>query len=227
MTVKLDQVVPFGRSLDEYRLMFGLTQTDLSKRILGCADGPASFNAELYSRGINITSIDPLYRYAGAEIAQRFEDCFETVFSQVRETTDHFQWDYHRDPDDLLSNRRRALELFARDFEQGREEGRYLVAALPDLPFTGNSFDLALCSHFLFLYTEHFSLEFHIQSVKELLRVAGEARIFPVLTLAGDRSPYLEPMRDYFNTSGCVAHIVQVEYELQKGGNEMLQIRRD
>ena len=33
--MKLEQVVPFGRSLDEYREMFALSQDDLSKQILG------------------------------------------------------------------------------------------------------------------------------------------------------------------------------------------------
>ena len=224
MTVKLDQVVPFGRSLDEYRLMFSLSETDLSKRILGCGDGPASFNAELYSRGFTVTSMDPLYRFTGAEITRRFEECFDQVFAQVRNTTDHFRWGYHRDPDNLLSNRRRALEIFVKDFELGRMQERYLVASLPELPFADNSFDLALCSHLLFLYTEHFTLEFHIQSIEELLRVATEVRIFPVLTLACERSPYLDAVCRYFRIPGYKTEVVPVKYEFQKGGNEMLRI---
>jgi hypothetical protein len=42
----LERVVPWGRSFDEYRRMFVLSSDDLRLRILGCADGPASFNAE-------------------------------------------------------------------------------------------------------------------------------------------------------------------------------------
>ena len=41
----LDEVVPWGRSFDEYRLMFALSDMDLELRILGCADGPVSLNA--------------------------------------------------------------------------------------------------------------------------------------------------------------------------------------
>jgi hypothetical protein len=44
MVMKLNEVVPFGRSLDEYRHMFALTEDDLSKHILGAADGPARFS---------------------------------------------------------------------------------------------------------------------------------------------------------------------------------------
>jgi len=42
----LDRVVPWGRSFDEYRHTFALSEVDLRSRILGCADGPAGFNAE-------------------------------------------------------------------------------------------------------------------------------------------------------------------------------------
>ena len=46
-------------------------------------------------------------------------------------------------------------------------------------PLADDSFDLALCSHLLFLYTDHLDAAFHIAAVQELLRVAGEVRIFP------------------------------------------------
>jgi hypothetical protein len=42
----LDQIVPWGRSFEEYRRMFAPSDADLRLRVLGCADGPASFNAE-------------------------------------------------------------------------------------------------------------------------------------------------------------------------------------
>ena len=44
----LDQVVPWGRSFDEYRRMFALSDDDLTGSILGCGDGLASFNAVSY-----------------------------------------------------------------------------------------------------------------------------------------------------------------------------------
>ena len=34
----------------------------------GCADGPASFNAELSGRGGRVVSCDPLYRFDAAQI---------------------------------------------------------------------------------------------------------------------------------------------------------------
>jgi hypothetical protein len=65
----LDQVVPWGRSYEEYRQMFALTDGDLGLRVLGCADGPASFNAEATSRGHLVVSADPLYRFSVNDIS--------------------------------------------------------------------------------------------------------------------------------------------------------------
>ncbi len=39
MVMKLDQVVPFGRRLDEYRHLFNLTDQDINHRIISVADG--------------------------------------------------------------------------------------------------------------------------------------------------------------------------------------------
>jgi hypothetical protein len=52
----LDQVVPWGRSFAEYRRMFALTDAELGLRIIGCGDGPASFNAEATRRGTAVVS---------------------------------------------------------------------------------------------------------------------------------------------------------------------------
>src|SRR5690242_374504 len=64
----LDQVVPWGRSFREYERMFALTGDDLRRRILGCGDGPAAFNAEATRRGARVVSGDPLYRFSGEQV---------------------------------------------------------------------------------------------------------------------------------------------------------------
>ena len=57
MAFTLKQVVPWGRSFKEYVRMFDLTKKDLQKRIIGCGDGPASFNAEMKSRGYKVVLV--------------------------------------------------------------------------------------------------------------------------------------------------------------------------
>jgi hypothetical protein len=176
------------------------------------------------SAGFSVVSVDPIYFYAGAEIAARFEATSATVVEQVRASLNKWKWDYHRDPDGLLVNRRQALSKFLADYDVGRQQGRYQIAALPDLPFPDGQFDLALCSHLLFLYSEHLSADFHVRSVMELCRVAREVRIFPLLTLSHQPSPHLVPVRARLEQAGWASEIVRVNYEFQKGGDEMLRV---
>jgi hypothetical protein len=51
MEIGLEDLVPWGRRLSEYTRIFQLTSEQLRQRILGCADGPSSFNAEITRRG--------------------------------------------------------------------------------------------------------------------------------------------------------------------------------
>ena len=43
------------------------------------------------------------------------------------------------------------MEAFLADYDEGKTAGRYVDAELPALPFPNQSFDVAVCSHFLFL----------------------------------------------------------------------------
>ncbi len=60
MAFKLDSVVPWGRTMDEYREMFLLAEEDMKKKIAGFGDGPACFNAEATRIGTDVTSYDPI-----------------------------------------------------------------------------------------------------------------------------------------------------------------------
>ena len=153
MVMKLDKVVPFGRSLDEYTKMFSLSAKDLQKRILGVGDGPASFNAEGTKQAYDITSIDPVYQFDGDEIKQRFNAVVDNIINQIIATPNNWVWSYHQNPQELKARRIKALELFLQDYQQGKQAGRYLTQELPSLDFADRTFDLALCSHLLFLYS--------------------------------------------------------------------------
>ncbi len=226
MSMLLDRVVPFGRSRREYELMFKLSEEDLSKRFLGCGDGPASFNAEMTADGYSVVSIDPIYQFTGQQIKHRFEESLDGVLDQVKARPDCWTWKYHRNIEALRSNRCLVMDKFLADYETGRQQGRYRIAALPDLPFRDGEFELALCSHFLLLYSDLYSEDFHVTSALELCRVADEVRIFPLLTLAQHVSPHLAAVREATASKGIKSTIVTVEYELQKGGNQMLRLFR-
>ena len=221
--MKLDSVVPFGRTLAEYRLMFNLTDADLQCQILDIAAGPASFTAEMYCLGYQVTAIDPIYKFSGAEIKQRFNDCVDRIIGQVENTSQDWVWKFHKSPADLRRNRELALQLFLADYDVGKIAGRYIAGEVPNEIGT-TAYDLILCSHFLLLYSAQLSWEFHYQTVTKLLQHTHELRIFPLLTLMLDRSPYLDRLCEYLEKIGYQTQIVPVEYELQPGGNEMLKI---
>jgi hypothetical protein len=227
MVMQLTNVVPFGRSFAEYQQMFNLSAVDLRQQILGVGDGPASFNAEATAQGIKVTSIDPIYQFSGADIQQRFNAVVDDIMAQVQASPGDWVWSYHKSPADLRRNREQAMQRFQQDYDEGKQAGRYLIGELPQLPFADQQFDLALCSHFLFLYSAHFDEAFHHRAVQEMLRVSTEVRIFPVLTLMLARSPYLNPIMQSFTALGYEVNLTQVPYELQKGGNQMLVIRHN
>jgi hypothetical protein len=224
MAFRYEEAVPWGRTFDEYRRMFSLTDADLSRRILGCADGPASFNAAMFQRGQRVISCDPLYQFTSEQIRARIDATYQTVIEQTRKNQDKFVWDAIKSPDELGQIRMGAMNDFLADYAQGTNDGRYVTAELPDLPFTPNSFDLALCSHFLFLYSDNFSLEFHQQSIESLCQTVREVRIFPLLTYNATPSSYVEPLIETLRAAGYIASIEQVNYEFQRGGNKMLRI---
>ena len=161
MSFTLSQVVPWGRSFDEYVAMFALTDVDLRSRILGCGDGPASFNAVLTSRGGRIVSVDPLYRFSQDDIRERIRRTYAEVLEQTRKNAHEFVWTSIKSVDELGRLRMAAMEEFLSDYPQGVAEKRYVDGELPCLPFPDKSFDLAVCSHLLFLYSEHLSEDFH------------------------------------------------------------------
>ena len=197
MSMKLNEVIPWGRSFDEYRRMFALTDKDLAGNILGCGDGPASFNAEATELGYSVVSCDPVYAFTGNEIESRVEACYDTVIAQVKQDRDGFVWEQFRDPDHLGACRLSAMRRFLADFEAGKQEHRYVAASLPAVPFPEGRFTLALVSHLLFLYSDQLDLDFHIAAAEELLRVAGEVRVFPLLDLGRHWSRHVEPVRDH------------------------------
>lgn len=223
----LDKVVPWGRSFDEYRRMFALTDADLERRIIACADGPASFNADLTATGGTVVSTDPLYRCSADQIRQRIEVTVPEMVEQTKKNLNEFVWsDELPDVDTLARLRLATMERFLVDYEMGRTAGRYVAAELPAVPFAANSFDLALCSHFLFLYSEQLSDQFHLDSIRSMIQVAEEVRIFPLLELGSKPSRHIESIATALTEVGNQVTIEDVEYEFQRGGNQMMRIQR-
>ena len=223
--MKLSQVVPWGRSFDEYQRMFDLSQADLAGPVLGCGDGPAAFNATLTGMGGQVISCDPLYRFDPHAIAQRIEQTAPTVIEQTRQHAADFVWRDIPDVDALAALRLGAMSAFLDDFRAPDRSNRYVAAALPHLPFGEGAFRLAVCSHLLFLYSEHFDTAFHADALREMARVADEARVFPLVDLYTQPSCHLEPVIQTLESQGYDVRVETVSYEFQRGGNQMLRVR--
>ncbi|HEX9063335.1 MAG TPA: SAM-dependent methyltransferase [Clostridia bacterium] len=224
MALKYESVVPWGRLFEEYIDMFRLSSSDLDKNILGCGDGPASFNSTMTKKNKKVISIDPIYQLSKEAIEKRIEETYEIVLSQTSQNTDKFVWTKIKDVAELGNIRMKAMKEFLDDYNLGKAEKRYIFAELPTLPFKDLQFDLALSSHFLFLYTDNLSLDFHMKAIDEMLRVSKEVRIFPILDVNAQKSPYVDKVIAKYNKEGYIAGEVKVNYEFQKGGNLMLRI---
>jgi hypothetical protein len=220
----ITQPVPWGRVLAEYRAMFALDSAEDSASVLDAAAGPASFVAEWSAGGGRAVACDPLYALSKTEIREQLGRARNAVSTVLAADAERFVWRTFSGPETLIETRLVAAERFLADLERAGGEGRYVAGALPSLPFADRAFDLGLCSHFLFLYSEAFSREFHLAALAELTRVAREVRVFPLLAMDGRPSPHLAMVMAELRCSGCSVAVGRVAYEVLRGGNEMLRL---
>lgn len=225
MTYPLDSIVPWGRSMKEYNMMFRLNDP-LSMHIASFGDGPASFNAEVTAKGGRVVSFDPIYQFSGEEIAERMERVRGLMMRQIRENQNSYIWKSIRSPNELELIRLLAMKRFLKDYEEGRRAGRYQFHTLPDrLPYEADTFDIGISSHFLLLYAS-LGYGFHIAAIGEMLRVCKEVRIFPYLDMDSRDSSLTHDVLRHFRRKYHI-RVVDTTYELQKGCNKLLVISKE
>ena len=76
MAFELSKVVPWGRTLEEYKTMFTLSEEDLKKSI-------ASFNTEMTKLNNNVTSFDPIYQFTKEQLVNRIKETKDIVMKQT------------------------------------------------------------------------------------------------------------------------------------------------
>lgn len=226
MAFRLSGVVPWGRNMEEYRLMFRLSENDLSKKLAGFGDGPACFNREVTERGGSVTSFDVIYQFSKEDIEKRIDEVRVEVMEQMRQNKENYVWTHFKSLDELESTRMNAMRRFLEDYERGRREGRYIFHELPNrLPYEDGHFDLGLSSHFLLMYTA-LGYDFHIAAITEMLRVCKEIRIFPIVDLDANQTELIGKVIQYFRGNFRV-DIIKTAYEFQKGENKMLIVGKE
>jgi len=102
------------------------------------------------------------------------------------------------------------------------QKERYVPASVTQVPFHDDTFDLALCSHFLLLYSLQLDYDFQFTSFQEMKRVVREVRVFPLLDLDANRSDPLPPLMNALENLGHTARLETVSYEFIKGADLML-----
>ncbi|MGF1625795.1 MAG: class I SAM-dependent methyltransferase [Alphaproteobacteria bacterium] len=217
-------VVPWGRTAEEYEAFLDLADVRPQARVLDCGGGPSSFTAEWAEAGRPVAAVDPLYVLDRTEIRAGFEAAVEPMRHGLEAARDRFVWSYYRSPEQVIALRRTALERFCTDREAA-PTGRYIHGALPALPFADDAFDLVLCSHLLFLYSDRLDRAFHVAGLREMLRVAPEVRLFPLNDLDGAPSAHLEPVLAAL-AGEVEAARVPVGFEFQQGARDMLRVTR-
>lgn len=196
--------------------------------VLDCPAGPSSFTAEADRLGINAAACDILYDFSLGELMEKGREDIRHVFDRFDEVSHLYSWKYYKNKNEVISLRKRALELFSNDFSTGIARGRYVQAGLPSLPFADRTFSLVLSSHFLFLYGDRLSFDFHKACLKELMRVSSkEVRIFPLFGLDAKPYPYLKDILLFLSSEGIKVEMVKVPFEFQQGSDHMMTLSWD
>lgn len=207
-----------SRSYVEYEAMFDLTE--LPDSVLDCCAGGASFTAEAVERGVDAIAVDPAYELPAAELVDTVRRSLPATAGIVDEHAGSFVWNWYGSPERKDELRIEAADRFLQDVSIAPE--RYVPGSLPKLPFGDGRFDLVLCSHLLFTWADKYDRDWHLASLRELVRVSrSEVRIFPLVQQgAGDPVDYLPDL--LAELAGVTSEIRKVPYEFQAGADEML-----
>ncbi len=180
-------VVFFGRPLQVILTSMNIPNVNALKglKILDCPGGPGSVSLELKQQGITAVAVDPLYSKSVEELEHDIQHSIDKVHQMLiaDEKSGNIFLTNDFNINDYIESKRTTGKKFLADFIQGKKEGRYIVASLPQLPFEDNSFDIVWSAHLLFTYGsvasggldetgKLFPYEFHYNSIKEMLRVS-------------------------------------------------------
>ncbi|MBX9689959.1 MAG: class I SAM-dependent methyltransferase [Candidatus Obscuribacterales bacterium] len=234
----LSDVAFYGRTLNEYVEMFNFNPDEWEgKRVLDCASGPASFAAEAHQAGIKAVACDPMYVHSAADLINRAEKDIELCLSKTKEQRELFDLSTCEKDTHYVAEKQRALFNFSRDYSTGKEQGRYINGSLPHLPFPDNRFDLVLSAHLLFVYAtkdngglfneERFPLSFHIEAIKEMIRVSShELRIYPLKGPNRSNHALLSAVLETLQKMPVEFELVDVSYKDIAAATQMLKIKK-
>lgn len=217
------------RSFEEYVKMFVMNEGDLAEGpILDVAAGASSFVAEATARGYQAIAADPMYGLDPEMIFKRGIHEIEVSTAKLAKLQEHYNWNYYKNIVNHRAMREASLNRFVQDYQEAGQS-RYIAAKLPDLPFSQDSFNFVLCSHFLFLYGEQLDIYFHKRAIEELLRVCcrgGKVLIYPLRTLKYETYPQMSELLDELLVTGVSAQYIRSELPFIPNSTELLSLTK-
>ena len=216
--------VLWGHHVAEYQSMFDLSDEAFQGACLEYGCGASAVNAELHQAGRVIESVDSLFALPKASLQEEVMRCFDERVAQVLADQAQFDVRDYGGMDAFLASRRAGLETFFADYDAGLEAGRYTPLPEGPLPFKDFTFDLALSSHDLFADPKTQSVEFHLETLHELARVAKEVRVFPLIQREGEPSELLGPVLLGLQQANFGVEVREVSCALYPEGNAMLRV---
>ncbi|WP_329191638.1 MULTISPECIES: hypothetical protein [unclassified Streptomyces] len=218
-----------SRTLDEYRMVFGLTDDDLlAGPVLDCPGGASSFAAESRALGASVTSVDPVYRLAPQDIEPLVRDHLAASAAFGLAIADQLDFSWAGSPERHLERWQGAADTFLNDYAADRlaggSERHYVSAALPRLPFADRHFHLSLCGFLLFTFPQAADQE---EAILELVRVtAGDVLVGPLEDPLGVPSSTLDSLRARLADGGVTTTTRDIDYSIHPGQRGVLVCRR-
>lgn len=214
-----------ARGLFDYRHMFALDAAELvAGPILDCPAGASPFAAQARARGDAVTSVDPIYDRSAATILGYVAANLGRARDWLADHSASIDWSYLGSADAYIRASEVAADLFAADFTTHREH--YRAATLPRLPFSDQTFALTLSANLLFVYAKVFTVDEHIATLRELVRVtAGEVRVHPILDVTAAPYPHLADVRTALAADHIDTELRSIDKAWILGGRQMLICR--
>ena len=219
--------VLWGHHLTEYVDMFDLGADIVDKKVLEFASGPTAVNKELTAKSGRIQSCDPWFSADFKKMQHQFSVHLDQQLERMQTFPERFNFDKYGGCETFIAKRQQGISEFLNDYLKGYAQGRYLGVEDFHLPFPNSSFDIALCSNYLFADLPSQDLEFHLKWIKELARVAHEVCIYPLTENDGQISQWLGPVLLQLQQEGFLVAIQEVPFRLLPNSKAMLKLSSD